>query len=86
MLTERVTKFATKLTANMTNAEPSALDMACARKLKDKLETLDLLDIYHPHLDPLVLEFFARELAAIRDTSPAAARQQPRPRRQPARR
>ena len=85
MMSERVTKFAEILTASMTNAEPSAYDMACARKLKKKLERLELLDMYHPNLQPLILEYFARELAAIRASSPAAARQQARRRRQSAR-
>lgn len=84
MMSESVAKFAERLTANMTIAEPSAQDMARARKLKKKLERLELLDIYHPHLQPLILEYFARDLAAARAGSPAAARQQPR-RRQAAR-
>jgi hypothetical protein len=86
MLSESLTKFADNLASNMTNAEPSAYEMRLARKLKSKLEDLRLLDIYHPRLQPLIVEFLARELAAARHASPAPTRREPLGRRRPTKR
>jgi hypothetical protein len=86
MLSESLTEFAGRLSAKMTNTAPSAYEMGLARKLKTKLEDLCLLDIYHPRLQPLIVEFLARELAAARHASPGAARREPRGRRRPTKR